>query len=82
MKEKMPEQIGTSIVHGDFRIGNFIIRDNHVAAVLDWELCTLGDRLADVGYLLNWWYTADEVQLGDGDDAPFGRPRFSIKGKS
>ena len=76
LKEKMPKQIGASIVHGDFRIGNFIIRDNHVAAVLDWELCTLGDQLADVGYLLNWWYTADEVELGEGDDAPPAAPGF------
>ena len=70
LKEKMPEQIGATIAHGDYRIGNFIVKDNKVAAVLDWELCTLGDPLADVGYLLNWWYTADEVELGKGDGAP------------
>ncbi len=70
LQENMPDQIGASIAHGDFRIGNFIIRDNRVAAVLDWELCTLGDPLADVGYLLNWWYTAEEVELGKGDGAP------------
>ena len=70
LKEKMPAQIGASIAHGDYRIGNFIIKDNRVAAVLDWELCTLGDPLADVGYLLNWWYTPDEVELGFGDGAP------------
>jgi len=70
LKEKMPEQIGATIAHGDYRIGNFMVKDNKVAAVLDWELCTLGDPLADVGYLLNWWYTADEVELGKGDGAP------------
>ena len=70
LKEKMPEQIGTSIAHGDYRIGNLMIKDNQVAAVLDWELCTLGDPLADVGFLLNWWYTAEEVRLGKGDRAP------------
>jgi len=70
LKENMPDQIGASIAHGDYRIGNFIIRDSRVAAVLDWELCTLGDPLADVGYLLNWWYRPDEVELGEGDGAP------------
>jgi aminoglycoside phosphotransferase (APT) family kinase protein len=70
LKENIPEQIGASIAHGDYRIGNFILKDYRVAAILDWELCTLGDPLADVGYLLNWWYTADEVDLGKGDGAP------------
>jgi aminoglycoside phosphotransferase (APT) family kinase protein len=70
LKENIPVQVGATIAHGDFRLGNFIVKDNRVAAVLDWELCTLGDPLADVGYLLNWWYTADEVQLGKGDGAP------------
>jgi aminoglycoside phosphotransferase (APT) family kinase protein len=52
----VPEQVGASIVHGDFRLGNLIVgADAHIAAVLDWELCTLGDPLADVGYVLNNW---------------------------
>ncbi|MCY4655264.1 MAG: phosphotransferase family protein [Gammaproteobacteria bacterium] len=50
-----PEQIGFSIVHGDYRPGNMLIEDGKVAALLDWELCTLGDPLADVGYLMNNW---------------------------
>jgi aminoglycoside phosphotransferase (APT) family kinase protein len=51
-----PEQKYTGIVHGDYRLGNMLVRaPGAVAAVLDWELCTLGDVLADVGYLLNSW---------------------------
>lgn len=52
-----PPQRYTGIVHGDYRTGNFMTRPDlgRVAAVLDWELCTLGDVLADVGYLLNDW---------------------------
>ena len=55
--EKMPEQKGASIVHGDYRVGNFLSngRAGRIEAVLDWELCTLGDPLADVGYLMNDW---------------------------
>jgi len=55
LAERMPEQVGSAIVHGDYRLGNMITNDGRVSAVLDWELCTLGDPLADVGYLLNSW---------------------------
>jgi aminoglycoside phosphotransferase (APT) family kinase protein len=45
------------IVHGDYRLDNVIVspHDGSVQAVLDWELCTLGDPLADVGMLLVYW---------------------------
>ncbi len=55
LHEDMPGQIGSAIVHGDYRIGNMIVRNGRMAALLDWELCTLGDPLADLGYLLNNW---------------------------
>ena len=55
LHEKLPEQIGAAIVHGDYRPGNMLIKDGKMSALLDWELCTLGDPLADVGYLLNNW---------------------------
>ena len=67
LAERMPEQIGASIVHGDYRLGNIIVGNGQVKAVLDWELCTLGDPLADVGYLLNSWVAPGE---GDEDIAP------------
>lgn len=58
-----PEQKYTGIVHGDYRLGNMLATsDGRVAAVLDWELCTLGDTLADVGYLMNNW--ADDGENG------------------
>ena len=45
------------IVHGDYRLDNTLVSpdDGSVQAVLDWELCTLGDPLADVGMLLVYW---------------------------
>ncbi len=66
--EKMPAQVGASIVHGDFRLGNMIVAGGRIQALLDWELCTLGDPLADLGYLLNTWL-APEDMTGDVDDA-------------
>jgi aminoglycoside phosphotransferase (APT) family kinase protein len=50
----LPPQSATAIVHNDFRIGNVVVNigTGGVAAVLDWELATIGDPLADLGYLL------------------------------
>jgi aminoglycoside phosphotransferase (APT) family kinase protein len=51
-----PEEGPAGIVHGDFRLGNVIhAPDGSVAALLDWELCTLGPPAADLSYLLSWW---------------------------
>jgi aminoglycoside phosphotransferase (APT) family kinase protein len=56
----VPDQTHTTIVHGDFRLGNAIVgRDGAVQAVLDWELATLGDPMADVGYLAAYWGSSD-----------------------
>lgn len=65
----IPKQIGGAIVHGDYRPGNLMCATTSVMAVLDWELCTLGDPLADVGYLLNMWTEppAPGVALRDED---------------
>ncbi len=53
---RIPEQGPATIVHGDYRLDNMILDDSdEVAAVVDWELCTLGDPLADVGLLLVYW---------------------------
>jgi aminoglycoside phosphotransferase (APT) family kinase protein len=53
---RIPEQGAATIVHGDYRLDNMILSDRgEVAAVVDWELCTLGDPLADVGLLLVYW---------------------------
>ena len=53
---RVPEQGPATIVHGDYRLDNVIIgEDGDVRAVLDWELCTLGDAMADVGMLAVYW---------------------------
>jgi aminoglycoside phosphotransferase (APT) family kinase protein len=65
---RVPEQGPATIVHGDYRLDNLILSsEGEIAAVVDWELCTLGDPLADVGMLLVYWgEPGDElVPLGD-----------------
>ncbi|MCY4631737.1 MAG: phosphotransferase family protein [bacterium] len=64
---RIPEQGTTGIVHGDYRLDNCIVSgDGKVRAVLDWELCTLGDVLADVAMLLTYWSEpGDESQALD-----------------
>ncbi len=56
LSERTPPQQGASIVHGDYRLDNCMIDpEGHIVAVLDWEICTLGDPLADVGMLNVYW---------------------------
>ena len=62
----LPEQTRTSIVHGDYRIDNMMFHktEDRVIALLDWELSTLGDPLADFSYFLMGWVTAPEGRSG------------------
>jgi len=53
---RVPDQGPATLVHGDYRLDNMILTEGgEIAAVVDWELCTLGDPLADVGLLLVYW---------------------------
>ena len=61
----IPSQQTVGIVHGDYRLDNVRVKDNQVVAVLDWELCTLGDPLADMGTVIASWNTKKEK------DSPF-----------
>jgi aminoglycoside phosphotransferase (APT) family kinase protein len=74
LRERMPVQRGTSIAHGDFRFGNALVdvSRGRVAAVLDWELCTLGDPLADVGYLGVYWYDGEAANVRANDPTSAG----------
>ena len=61
LSARIPEQGPATIVHGDYRLDNMILAPSgEVAAVVDWELCTLGDPLADVGMLLVYWSQAGD----------------------
>lgn len=66
LPESLPAEGPTSIVHGDFRLDNMIMAPDaaQVRAVLDWELSTLGDPMADFSYLLIGWVLPPTVRNG------------------
>ena len=61
----LPESPPATIVHGDYRLGNTMLASTAPArliAILDWEMATIGDPLADVGYMMIHWTQADDPQ--------------------
>lgn len=76
LRSRIPEQQGISIAHGDYRFGNCLtdVSSGQITAVLDWELCTLGDPLADLGHLGVYW-TNPGAGPGRHND-PTGAPGF------
>jgi aminoglycoside phosphotransferase (APT) family kinase protein len=67
LSEHMPQSGEATIVHGDYRLGNTIFSPTPPArlrAVLDWEMATIGDPLADVGYLCMMWTEKDDPHGG------------------
>lgn len=66
LRRTMPEQRELTLVHGDFHIRNVIAdpATGDLRAVLDWELSTLGDPLADIGSLLAYWPEAGDPPTG------------------
>jgi aminoglycoside phosphotransferase (APT) family kinase protein len=61
----LPADRAAGIVHGDYRLGNAITgEDGSIRAILDWELVTLGDPLADVGMMAAFWDPPADAMLG------------------
>jgi len=67
LAQNLPESGPASIVHGDYRLGNTIFAAQppvHLEAVLDWEMATIGDPLADVGYMCMMWSEGGDPRGG------------------
>jgi aminoglycoside phosphotransferase (APT) family kinase protein len=62
LRANAPEPVEPRVVHGDFRLGNFIVDTNGLAAVIDWELAHLGDPAEDIGWLCirSWRFGKDD----------------------
>jgi aminoglycoside phosphotransferase (APT) family kinase protein len=67
LKANLPESPPASIVHGDYRLGNVLLAPEppaQISAVLDWEMSTIGDPLADLGYFSTLYVERDDPSLG------------------
>ena len=73
---RQPPPSPATIAHGDYRLSNCMMGpDGRVVGVLDWELCTLGEPMADLGGLLGYWHDrSDPLQAGDPETT--GLPGF------
>jgi aminoglycoside phosphotransferase (APT) family kinase protein len=63
----VPPAVPATVVHGDYRVGNLLVAKDapaRISAVLDWELSTIGDPLADLGYLLSMYVDDTEPAPG------------------
>ena len=64
LEERLPASTATSLVHGDYKLDNVVMRggdgDPRLVAILDWEMATVGDPLADLGYLMSFWLEPGE----------------------
>jgi aminoglycoside phosphotransferase (APT) family kinase protein len=78
LQAHLPDDGPVKVVHGDFAIHNSLVGDDgRITAVLDWEVATLGDPMADLAYLLNSWIEADEVDTRG--PAPTALPGFPTR---
>ncbi len=67
LAENIPDSGPATIVHGDFRLGNTMFAADaptRLLAVFDWEMATIGDPLADIGYMCATWSEADDPPVG------------------
>jgi aminoglycoside phosphotransferase (APT) family kinase protein len=67
LSEHMPQSGPATIVHGDYRLGNTMFASSapaQLVSVFDWEMATIGDPLADVGYLCMFWSEAGDPEGG------------------
>lgn len=66
LADHMPTESGASLIHNDFKHDNVILDQKNlssVKAILDWEMCTLGDPLMDLGTTLSYWMNPDDPEV-------------------
>ncbi|MDX6623355.1 MAG: hypothetical protein QOE75_1287, partial [Solirubrobacterales bacterium] len=71
----LPDSPAPTVVHGDYRLGNvmFAPREPRLVAILDWEMATIGDPLADVGYMTATWSASADPANAVSDLSPVTR---------
>ena len=80
LSAQVPDQQAATIVHGDFRLDNTVLDDaGRVKAILDWELCTLGDPLADLALLMVYWAEPGDAVVALEGQSPTLAPGFGTR---
>jgi aminoglycoside phosphotransferase (APT) family kinase protein len=65
LQRRLPNSRAAALLHNDYRLDNCLLDTGdpgRIVAVLDWDMCTQGDRLADLGYVLNYWVEPQDPQ--------------------
>jgi aminoglycoside phosphotransferase (APT) family kinase protein len=66
MSENQPKKYDHTLIHNDFKYDNVVFENDSwkkISAVLDWEMCTLGDPMMDLGTSLGYWTTANDQEF-------------------
>ena len=82
LRQTMPAAKRTTLVHNDYKLDNTLLSPvdpAHTVAVLDWDMCTLGEPLMDLGYLLTLWAEPGEEEGGLKRWMPTWRPGFASR---
>ena len=71
--QHLPNPPGRTLLHGDFRLGNFMFGEDGVRGIIDWELAHWGDPMEDIGWLAvkSWRFGGKKPMAGIGDYEPF-----------
>jgi aminoglycoside phosphotransferase (APT) family kinase protein len=76
LSQNLPQSPAATIVHGDYRLGNVLLAPEppaRIAAILDWEMSTIGDPLADLGYFCTLYVQHDDPPVGKFELSPVTR---------
>ena len=82
LADTMPESPAATIVHGDYRLGNTMFAAQappRLTAILDWEMATIGDPLADIGYLMIHWVQSTDTRSRFVMHTVTGQPGFPTR---
>ena len=86
LRDRMPAPQRAGLVHNDFKLDNLLVAHDDPArpvALLDWDMCTRGDPLSDLGYLLNYWGEAgDPPDWIAAASMPSWRPGFPTRAEA
>jgi len=85
LSERLPPSPVATIVHNDYKLDNMLVDaddPSRVTALLDWDMCTVGDPLMDVGYMLALWPQADEPSAWRIGTMPTWRPGFRTRAEA